>query len=130
MDDYIKIYLDISFKEKDKVKKLGAKFDSESKRWFICKKQSKIFSQWIENNKRIYLDIPFEFVEDVKKIGGRKDKDLNLWYINKYNEDFEDFVVNFDKTDTSNDASNDASSNDDNTDDNNNAFNDDDDNSI
>jgi len=67
VDDYIKIYLDISFKEKDKVKKLGAKFDSESKRWFICKKQSKIFSQWIENNKRIYLDIPFEFVEDVKK---------------------------------------------------------------
>lgn len=44
-----RIYLNVPFEEKDQAKELGAKFDSQSKKWFIVKGEvnSANFSKWM-----------------------------------------------------------------------------------
>jgi DNA topoisomerase-3 len=42
-NDFIKVYLTVSFDDKDEVKELGAKWDKDHKKWYISKKQSATF---------------------------------------------------------------------------------------
>ena len=81
----------VPFDDKDKVKTLGAKWDKDSKKWYISKKQSPTFQKWIDVN-RIYLCVPYEFIDEVKGLGGKFDSKLKKWYITSYNEDLEDFI--------------------------------------
>ena len=86
-----RIYLTVSFDDKDEVKELGAKFDDKLKKWYISKRLSPLFKKWIDVN-RIYLCVPYEFVDEVKALGGKFDSQLNKWYITSYNEDLADFI--------------------------------------
>lgn len=48
----LKIFLNVSYAEKDKAKALGAKWDGEKKSWYITSTQDKNkFSQWIEEER-------------------------------------------------------------------------------
>jgi hypothetical protein len=93
-DDYVKVYLEVPFNDKELVKEMGAKWCKTNKKWFISKKRSEDFLKWITSNQKYYLKIPFEFVEDVKKRGGKFDKSKKCWYLSYLDEDFEDFIVN------------------------------------
>ena len=44
-----KIYIKVSFDEKDEAKKLGAKWDGDKKSWYIMSNQDKaLFSKWVK----------------------------------------------------------------------------------
>lgn len=82
------IYLNIPYEEKEAVKKLGAKYDENNKKWYILQKDQNIFSRWINNkfeNKdiRIYLNNSFNEKDIVKKLGASFDSSCKLWYVNK-----------------------------------------------
>lgn len=46
------LYLDVPYVEKDRAKKLGARWDAEEKKWYVPSGFSaKDFSEWIEEDE-------------------------------------------------------------------------------
>ena len=62
-----RIYLDVSFKEKDEAKSMGAKWDSQSKRWYTSPDRVDIINKWYDSRVKVYLAVPFTEKDDVKK---------------------------------------------------------------
>jgi ribonuclease HI len=101
-----KNYINISYTYKDIIKKLGAKWDINKKKWYyddnisedniksikeieILSETKKVNNESCEcneeknnseNNSKIYIKIPFKNKDSVKKLGGRWDPEKKSWY--------------------------------------------------
>jgi ribonuclease HI len=101
-----KNYINIAYAYKDVIKKLGAKWDINKKKWYYDDnisedniksiKEIEILSETkkvndessegneeknnSENNSKIYIKIPFKNKDSVKKLGGRWDPEKKSWY--------------------------------------------------
>jgi DNA polymerase III epsilon subunit-like protein len=77
------IFLEVPYLEKDVVKRLGAKWNHEYKKWSIPsdylqnKRQIQPFLPWI----RDYLHVPYHEKDKIKKLGGIWDHKRKQWYI-------------------------------------------------
>lgn len=73
-----RVYINCPFKEKDEVKKAGAKFDVGEKKWYIPPNilgKIETFNRW-EPNGRIYMNCPFNEKDRAKSKGAKWDKDV------------------------------------------------------
>lgn len=90
----MKIYINVSFADKDKVKELGAKWDKEMRSWYIPEgADQSVFSDFethtpdpnqprTNNFTRTYLNVPFADKDKVKKLGAWWDNDKKSWFFN------------------------------------------------
>jgi hypothetical protein len=70
-------YLTVPFIEKDEAKRLGAKWDPESKRWFDPFPGNRNLDRW---HCRKYLAVPFNEKEEAKSLGAKWDRTTKQWY--------------------------------------------------
>lgn len=82
----MKKYIKVDYNQKDEVKGLGARWDTELKSWYIPDDadESK-FSKWSRFDPTIKLDktylfVPFDEKDQVKAAGARWDSDKKQWY--------------------------------------------------
>lgn len=84
-------YIKVAFKDKDRVKELGARWDKEKRSWYVPDDEDKDkFKEWENhdpldsltdsNAKKIYLTVPFSEKDEVKQLGARWDNDKKQWY--------------------------------------------------
>ena len=88
---YDKHYINIKYEYKDDVKELGAKWDSECKKWYyednisennknkIIEIEKKSESD-TEIHTKVYVKIPFTKRAECKNLGCRWDSEKKLWY--------------------------------------------------
>lgn len=86
----MKIYIKVPFNEKDEVKKLSGRWDTEVKSWYIPEGEDENkFSKWerhdpsvrVESNAtRIYLNVPFAEKDEARAATARWDGDKKQWY--------------------------------------------------
>lgn len=107
-DDIAKNYINVSYTYKDNVKKLGAKWDMNNKKWYyednlnedniksikefevlssveketVKEKAAKSDSREenILDNSKVYIKIPFKNKDNVKKLGCKWDPEKKSWY--------------------------------------------------
>ena len=107
-DDIAKNYINVSYTYKDNVKKLGAKWDMNNKKWYYednlnedniksikefevlssveketVKEQAAKSDSREENildNSKVYIKIPFKNKDNVKKLGCKWDPEKKSWY--------------------------------------------------
>lgn len=107
-DDIVKNYINVSYTYKDNVKKLGAKWDMNNKKWYyednlnedniksikefevlssveketVKEKAAKSDSREenILDNSKVYIKIPFKNKDNVKKLGCKWDPEKKSWY--------------------------------------------------
>lgn len=94
----LKIFLNCPFEDKDEAKSLGARWDSDEKKWYITDEMDgQPFVQWLETSdpapkkaaaeepspegEKTYLNCPFEDKDECKALGGQWDGDAKKWYI-------------------------------------------------
>ncbi len=77
----------VKFEDKDEVKLLGARWDSELKCWYIPHgiDPYKLFKWWR------YLDCPFDEKDEVRRLGAKWDKGIKKWYV-PAEKDYSDFA--------------------------------------
>ena len=83
------VYLKVPYEEAEKVKSLGAWWDSERGAWYVPKgRDTEPFKKWLSDeipkkgaNKKIYLKVPYEEKDAAKKIGARWDTKKSQWYV-------------------------------------------------
>lgn len=90
-------YITVSYNYKDDVKKLGAKWDKDERRWYydddiseenkmaigvieLSCIENKDLPPIIEESEKVYIKIPFKSKDQVKKLGARWDPALKSWY--------------------------------------------------
>ena len=80
-----KVYLNVPFEDKDEVKKLGAKWDQDTKKWYVGEfALVKDFQKWqAPEGGRKYLKVPFDNKDEAKALGARFDMDKKQWYISQ-----------------------------------------------
>lgn len=107
-DDIVKNYINVSYTYKDNVKKLGAKWDMNNKKWYYednlnedniksikefevlssvekeTVKEKAVKSDSREenslDNSKVYIKIPFKNKDNVKKLGCKWDPEKKSWY--------------------------------------------------
>jgi ribonuclease HI len=107
-DDIVKNYINVSYTYKDNVKKLGAKWDMNNKKWYyednlnedniksikefevlssveketVKEKAAKSDSREENSldNSKVYIKIPFKNKDNVKKLGCKWDPEKKSWY--------------------------------------------------
>jgi ribonuclease HI len=107
-DDIAKNYINVSYTYKDNVKKLGAKWDMNNKKWYYednlnednikSIKEFEVLSsveketvkekaatsdsreENILDNSKVYIKIPFKNKDNVKKLGCKWDPEKKSWY--------------------------------------------------
>ena len=117
-----KIYLQVAYKDKEDAKTLGAKWDKDSKQWYIFEdnenldelvskfskesnnchqffneaKETKQTKQEIkQKQEKIYLKVAYKDKDDAKARGARWDSEQKKWYIFKNNENLDELVEKF-----------------------------------
>ena len=93
---YTKIYLYVPYKDKDEVKKLGAKYDINQKKWYIEYKNKELIEKYgkeIIKNEKIYMDIPFKYKNIAKCNNANWDNLLKKWYV--YNNNEKEIILNY-----------------------------------
>lgn len=77
-----KVFLNVPFEDKDVVKKLGAKWDQDKKKWYVGEfSPVKDFQKWQAPIEREYLKVPFDNKDEAKALGARFDADKKMWYV-------------------------------------------------
>jgi len=77
-----KVYLNVPFEDKDEVKKLGAKWDQDTKKWYVGEfAPVKDFQKWQSPQDRQYLKVPFENKDEAKALGAWYDSDKKQWFV-------------------------------------------------
>ena len=82
-----KIFLAVSFEQKNEAKKLGAKFCGSAKLWYIPSDLDEDnsnelldkFGRALENN--IFIKVPYDDRSNVKKLGCKWNPSKKKWYI-------------------------------------------------
>lgn len=76
-----KTFLDVPFDMKDEAKSLGAKWDKDTKKWYITDgTDASLFQKFL----RVYLTVPFAEKDEVKALGARWDKEKSRWYVSGF----------------------------------------------
>lgn len=76
-------YLEVPFDERDTVKILGGKWDTEQKKWYVPEGVNpNPFMRWT----KFYLNVPFADKEEVKSHGAKWDTNEKKWYITSTND--------------------------------------------
>lgn len=80
-----RVYLNVPFEDKDEVKKRGARWDPDVKRWYVGDYvPAEDFKSWIGQPKGTqFLKVSFADKDEVKSLGGRWDKDSSKWFVPK-----------------------------------------------
>lgn len=81
-----KIYLEVNFKDKDKVKNLGAKWDGELKRWFITEEDSL-------NSFREFFPKDFDLKKEIRETETKSTSEI-CRELNMSRRDFLDYLQN------------------------------------
>jgi DNA polymerase III epsilon subunit-like protein len=72
-----KSYLNVPFSEKDDVKALGARWDKETKQWYIPDHTNPSqFAKWM----KVYLQVPYSDRAEAKALGALWDATEQKWY--------------------------------------------------
>lgn len=89
MDINNKIYINCKFNEKDEVKELGAKWDSDYKKWyFIGIENSNIFSKWKLTKNKDYYKGNIVNNKDFNKL-----PDLNNLFYENIKEEYNKYYI-------------------------------------
>lgn len=77
-----KVYLYVPYEEREKAKKLGARWDMERQQWYATREiaEQSDLKKYLAKPKRIYYKIPFEHKDKAKQLGGRWDTNSKMWY--------------------------------------------------
>lgn len=70
----------VPYSEKDDAKKLGARWDGESRHWYCLSSKKSIFSKWLEERDKIWLIVKQEDVDLARLMGIEWDKSRRSWY--------------------------------------------------
>ena len=107
-----KILLSVPFEEKDLAKELGAKFDRETKSWYVPEGMDlEPFERWKPTlqHEKMWIKAPYEMHEQIKKLGAKYDANAKCWYVpenvdlkpfESLKQDLEINKVQSEKTDT------------------------------
>ena len=107
-----KILLSVPFEEKDLAKELGAKFDRETKSWYVPEGMDlEPFERWKPTlqHEKMWIKAPFEMHEQIKELGAKYDANAKCWYVpenvdlkpfESLKQDLEINKVQSEKTDT------------------------------
>lgn len=79
-----KTLLSVPFEEKDLAKELGAKFDRETKSWYVPEgKDLEPFERWKPTlqHEKMWIKAPYEMHEQIKKLGAKYDANAKCWYV-------------------------------------------------
>jgi len=93
-----KVFLDVPFKQKEKVKALGAKWDRQEQSWYISASADQApFAQWLRGGGgdvsssvgpiqvkcevKTYLAVPYNDRQAAKAAGAAWDKEAKSWYV-------------------------------------------------
>lgn len=107
-----KILLIVPFEEKDLAKELGAKFDRETKSWYVPEGMDlEPFERWKPTlqHEKMWIKAPFEMHEQIKELGAKYDANAKCWYVpenvdlkpfESLKQDLEINKVQSEKTDT------------------------------
>lgn len=80
-------YLNVPFEEKDEVKALGGRYDSEKKKWYVpTGRDTTSFRKWMT----FYLNVPYQDKDTAKSLGAMWDKEAKKWSI-RGGQDFTPF---------------------------------------
>jgi len=94
-----RVYLYVPFEERERVKSLGAKWDGETKRWYVSKRflsqYRKKLGQYENPVFNVYYNIPFDLKDEAKQLGARWDKEVKKWYALNTNEAFTEKFAEF-----------------------------------
>lgn len=111
-DSKQKILLSVPFEEKDLAKELGAKFDRETKSWYVPEgKDLEPFERWKPTlqHEKMWIKAPYEMHEQIKELGAKYDANAKCWYVpenvdlkpfESLKQDLEINKVQSEKTDT------------------------------
>lgn len=111
-DSKQKILLSVPFEEKDLAKELGAKFDRETKNWYVPEGMDlEPFERWKPTlqHEKMWIKAPYEMHEQIKKLGAKYDANAKCWYVpenvdlkpfESLKQDLEINKVQSEKTDT------------------------------
>ena len=97
-------YLHVSFKDKDKVKQLGGRWNSEKKSWFIFK-TNKNYDELVKTYKKekktivkddiVYIDVPYSSKEVAKELGARWCNEAKCWYVKTSNQNYDELIETY-----------------------------------
>lgn len=86
LETYKTRYIRVPFKDKDRAKALGARWDAALKCWFVPQGVDPIeLRKWWA-----YLECPYEEKDEARSRGANWDKILKLWFV-PFCKDFDDF---------------------------------------
>jgi hypothetical protein len=98
-------YIHVSFKDKDKVKQLGGRWNSEKKSWFIFK-TNKNYDELVKTYKKekkpiikediVYINVPYSGKEHAKELGARWCNESKCWYVKTSNQNYNELIESFD----------------------------------
>ncbi|WP_031579288.1 DUF5710 domain-containing protein [Ruminobacter sp. RM87] len=79
-----KTLLSVPFEEKDLAKELGAKFDRETKSWYVPEGMDlEPFERWKPTlqHEKMWIKAPFEMHEQIKELGAKYDATAKCWFV-------------------------------------------------
>lgn len=76
-----RVYLAVSYSEKDDAKSLGARWDSDAKRWYGTSDDDELLAKY----EMIHLSVPFDQKDVAKKMGAMWDSSKKSWYCSNSN---------------------------------------------
>ena len=79
-----KTLLSVPFEEKDLAKELGAKFDRETKSWYVPEGMDlEPFERWNPTlqHEKMWIKAPFEMHEQIKELGAKYDANAKCWFV-------------------------------------------------
>ncbi len=88
----LRMFIDVPYKEKEQVKKMGAKWDGKAQSWYVPDNVNiDLFNKWPKKNDTsekgvseppaIYLAIPYDDRNEAKLLGAKWDRKVASWYI-------------------------------------------------
>ena len=79
-----KTLLSVPYEEKDLAKELGAKFDRETKSWYVPEgKDLEPFERWKPTlqHEKMWIKAPYEMHEQIKELGAKYDANAKCWFV-------------------------------------------------
>ena len=73
------VFIDVPFDKKDIVKREGAKWDTEHKKWFVEKTNTELIKMYPLRTK-YYIDVKYDENDEAKRQGAKWDTVAKMWY--------------------------------------------------
>ena len=88
-----KIFLFVSFNNKDDAKNMGAEWCKNEKKWFTYSDNIELIKKYGKEIKKIYIDVPFKYKNIAKSNGAMWDINNKKWYIE--NKEKSELILNY-----------------------------------